>query len=73
MQCIATKVPGIKEMHNEKNFDMIELDTSALREKINIILNNESKINIDGVNFISENYSIQKISKKFMKIYEKLQ
>ena len=68
--CIGTNVSGIKELHSNGNFDLVNLNTLELKNKILSIINNSNNKNFNAVNFINKNFTMEVISKKYLEIYK---
>lgn len=72
INCIATNVEGIKELHNGHNFELVKLDSKTLRLKIDEIMKNKLEINYAAVKYIESNFSIPQIKNKYINFYQQI-
>lgn len=69
VNCIGTNVEGIADLYENNNFHLVELNPKSLREKINFLMQKDSSINLEASKYIKNNFSIQVIKKKYIRLY----
>ncbi len=72
VNCIGTNVEGIADLYENKNFNLVDLNSKSLRSKIDYIMQKESSIDLDASKYIEKNFSINEIKKKYLSFYSQI-